>query len=267
MTKTFTITFGDVAENHAGMEKIGREATHGFSHDNLLKFQHFFNENGIQTELYHLNDLLRQNPALDEKQIDDIEDAYVLVARKGLVTLLDNDPESVQAFYEEQDVLEKDTKAKMRGRVVNKQARHNLCFADFSQEADFDQGKGTIIEFSQLPYLCMVRLSLLELTGLELFAEGNYYYDISKCGIGYHGDSERKIVVGIRVGDNMPLHYRWYHKFEVVSPTIKLMLGEGDVYFMSDKATGNDWKKSSKYTLRHSAGSKTYLDEKNDMRV
>lgn len=260
MTKTFTITFGDVAENHAGMEKIGMEANGGFSHDNLLKFQKFFNENGIETELYHLNDLLHNNE--DEK---DNEDAYLLIARKGLQCLLDNDPESVDAFYEEQDHLEKDTKAKMRGRVVNKQARHNLCFADFSQEADFERGKGTIVDFSTLPYLSMVRFSLKNLTGFELFAEGNYYYDISKCGIGYHGDGERRIVVGIRVGENMPLHFRWYHKFNVVSPTMKLMLGQGDVYFMSDKTTGNDWKKSSKYTLRHSAGSKAFLDEKNDI--
>lgn len=267
MTKTFTITFGDVAENHAGMEKIGEEAKSGFSYDDLTKFKTFFDDRKIETELYHLNDLLKSNSKLDKKEIDKVEDAYVLVARKALVSLLDNDPESVNAFYDEQDELEKDTKAKMRGRVVNKQARHNLCFADFSQEADFEEGKGTIVNFLDVPYLCMLRLSILELTGLELFAEGNYYYDISKCGIGYHGDGERKIVIGIRVGDDMPLHYRWYHRSEVVSPTIKLMLGQGDVYFMSDKATGNDWKKSSKYTLRHAAGSKKFLDEKNDLNI
>ena len=28
-----------------------------------------------------------------------------------------------------------------------------------------------------------------------LVAEANYYYDLEKCGIGYHGDAERRIVV------------------------------------------------------------------------
>ena len=30
------------------------------------------------------------------------------------------------------------------------------------------------------------------------------------------------------------------------------------MYFMSEKATGNDWKKSSIVTLRHAAGSSIY---------
>ena len=29
--------------------------------------------------------------------------------------------------------------------------------------------------------------------------ESNYYYDINKTGIGYHGDSERRKVVVIRI--------------------------------------------------------------------
>ena len=34
----------------------------------------------------------------------------------------------------------------------------------------------------------------------NMVAEGNYYYDLKKCGIGFHGDAERKKVVAIRVG-------------------------------------------------------------------
>ena len=32
------------------------------------------------------------------------------------------------------------------------------------------------------------RLSDFIVGGSELGAEGNYYYDVSKCGIGFHGD-------------------------------------------------------------------------------
>jgi len=35
--------------------------------------------------------------------------------------------------------------------------------------------------------------------GSELQAEGNYYYDVNKCGIGFHGDAERKKVVAVRL--------------------------------------------------------------------
>ena len=37
------------------------------------------------------------------------------------------------------------------------------------------------------------------------------------------------------------------------------MLNTGDIYIMSEKAVGSDWRKSSMYTLRHAAGSNKYL--------
>jgi hypothetical protein len=43
----------------------------------------------------------------------------------------------------------------------------------------------------------------------DLACEGNYYYDISTCGIGFHGDAERRRVVAVRLGATIPLHYQW----------------------------------------------------------
>ena len=40
---------------------------------------------------------------------------------------------------------------------------------------------------------------------------------------------------------------------------IELNLNHGDIYIMSEKAVGYDWKMSSIYTLRHAAGSKSFL--------
>ena len=69
---------------------------------------------------------------------------------------------------------------------------------------------------------------------------------------------ERKIVIAIRLGDNMPLKYRWYRNGDKIGDAVELMLGHGDIYFMSEKATGYDWKKQSIYTLRHAAGAAKY---------
>ena len=174
---------------------------------------------------------------------------------------------NIDMFYKEQDCLDKDSKALMRGRVVNKLARYNLCFSDFSQKSDFEKGMGTVIDFKDVKVLSMVRDNISKYFGdkcKSLIAEGNYYYDPNKCGIGYHGDSERKIVIGIRVGKEMPLCFRWYYRSEIVSPTLKINLRHGDIYFSSEKAVGFDWKKSSKYTLRHAAGCEKFLDSKND---
>jgi len=44
-----------------------------------------------------------------------------------------------------------------------------------------------------------------------------------------------------------------------VGERIKIMLNDGDMYVMSDKSVGRDWKQSSILTLRHAAGADKYL--------
>jgi hypothetical protein len=36
------------------------------------------------------------------------------------------------------------------------------------------------------------------------------YYDNSKCGIGFHGDGERRKVIALRLGDSLPICYQWF---------------------------------------------------------
>lgn len=259
MHTTYTLTFGDQAENHVRMQKIGQLLPHGLSHQQLsMVKEHFENiesDHKMACEMYHLNDLID-----DEKIRETTEPAYVLVVRNGLRALL-APPQTEDTFFEEQKALPKDTKALMYGRVVDKHARHNLCFGDFDQEPDYATGKGTVVNFDRVPHLAQVRQSIENLLSMRLVAEGNYYNDCRKNGIGYHGDSERRVVIAVRVGATMPIHFRWYHDCEVISRTLKLSVHHGDVYFMSEKATGYDWKMRSRYTLRHAAGARKFLDE------
>ena len=87
-----------------------------------------------------------------------------------------------------------------------------------------------------------------------MVCEGNYYYNLEKTGIGFHGDVERRKVVAIRVGNSMSLCYNWYHYSKPIGKKKEIILNDGDMYFMSEKAVGTDWKKNSVKTLRHSAG-------------
>ena len=71
---------------------------------------------------------------------------------------------------------------------------------------------------------------------------------------------ERKYVVGMRMGPGamgMPLKYQWFHQNRPVGDELQIMLDAGDIYIMSEKAVGFDWKLSSRYTLRHAAGKST----------
>jgi len=87
-----------------------------------------------------------------------------------------------------------------------------------------------------------------------MFAELNYYYDIQKCGIGWHGDGERRLVVGLRIGASIPLHYQWFHHSKPVGERQIINLSHGDVYVMSQKAIGTDWLQKLVPTLRHATG-------------
>lgn len=67
----------------------------------------------------------------------------------------------------------------------------------------------------------------------------------------------------------MDLQYNWFIDSKAIGERIVLLLNEGDIYFMSEKASGNDWKKRKIVTLRHAAGAKKYttIAEKNKLKI
>lgn len=248
--QTFTLTFCETAENHKGMQMIGDIADRGFTKAELDIARAWFTSKGINTILVCLNDFA-------PKEIE-TEPAYLLIAKNGVSAMVNSDQ-----LYAEQDSLEKDSKAYMYGRVVNKKARHNLCFANFRQSADYENKKGTVVHFEDVPNTQAVKDTLAGIfPGNEhmqnLVCEGNYYYDTPKTFIGFHGDKERRIVVAARLGDDFPIFYQWYHQSKPIGKLFSYTLKHGDIYFMSDKTVGSDWMSSSKYTLRHAAA----LDKK-----
>lgn len=256
LKETITITFGDVAENSVGMEKIGVEKDDGHTYLDLVDIQNNFNELGCKSEIYDMSELL------DLQYKEKVENGYILIIRNGIVGL----KEDCKELKMEQKKLLWDTKAFMRGRVVNKLARHNICFANYEQEPDYANGKGRIINFQNMKHLNNFKTKIEHISKRnELVGEGNLYYDINKCGIGFHGDAERNIVIALRLGETMPLCFQWYYKTKAQGKMLSININEGDIYFMSKKAVGKDWKKRNTFTLRHSAGCEKYTGEiKND---
>lgn len=252
--QTYTITFGDQAENHVGMQKLGALAPEGFTLQDLQQAEAWFKQHGATPTIYNLK---LQLPIELHSQT---EDAYLLHVPAGVDCIV-----SANNLLQEQRQLHYDTQAVMYGRVVNKRARYNLCFAEQSQEPDYDAGKGRVVAFDQVEHLQQLRQTLPEIIGVKaanLLAEGNYYYDITKTGIGFHGDAERRKVIAIRLGAPLPLQYQWFYQSNSVGTRGGLMLNHGDLYIMSEKAVGTDWKKRSQLTLRHAAGASKYLQTK-----
>lgn len=256
MSGAITLTFGDVAENHVGMKKHGDKAISGLSIEQLQEAQGHFELQGARCELLELSGVDRI-PGIPRAT-----PAALLIVRDGVNILLDT-PAGADLLLAEQEQLEVDTKALMRGRVVNKHARHNLCFSDVGCEPNYELGQGRVISYGVVPYLDRIRARLPEYFGVQATAlqtEGNYYYDITKCGIGFHGDGERRIVVAVRLGESIPLHYQWFYHNSPVGSRIVVNppLRHGDLYAMSEKAVGTDWRRSSMMTLRHAAGSSKF---------
>ena len=249
---TCTLTFGDCAENHTGMEKIGKTGTagSGYTLTDLDEIRESFS--AATCVVYDLHAQTGLPVGLPE--------ARVLVIKNGVNHVFGDGYSS--AMMTEQCGLDPDKKAIMYKRVVNKKARWNLCFTEgIGHEPDYEEGKGRLISYKDVCVLEHFVEWLPELFGEKakgLQGEANYYYDVSKCGIGYHGDTERRKVIAVRLGATMPLCFQWFHRHKPVGERMDIPLEDGDIYIMSEKAVGTDWKSSSIHTLRHAAGCATY---------
>lgn len=266
MPETISLTFSDQGENHVGMELVGSMVPRGlgFQKRDLLQIQDKFNSNGYTTELHYLNDLYRD---VNIKKI--IPEAYVMVIRGGLHYFLDFEGKTLSNLYEELTSFNWDDKYydTRRSKVLTKRARHNVCMGEIGQESDYENKKGTVIAYETIPILDSIRKNLSQVLGPKgenLICEGNRYYDLKKCGIGWHGDKERRKVVAFRLGESMNLNYQWFYQHKSLGKILELNLQGGDMYIMTEKAVGTDWGLSSKYTLRHAAGLPTskYLQPK-----
>ncbi len=269
-----TLTAGDAAENHKGMEQIGklRAKGAGFHEADLDVVRIDMMLLGVKADIVCL---VAEAGIEDEKEE---LDAKVLVIKGGVDALLRKSytkkkkagievpdaPYTQIDMFNEQVALAYDKKAFMYGRVVNKHARWNLCFDDESRGADYAKGMGTIVGYNEVPIMkdylnVFEKMFGAKAAGLKI--ESNYYYDPTKTGIGFHGDSERRIVIAGRLGHaEMPMHFQWFHKGSPIGKRVIIPLEPGDMYIMSEKAVGTDWKMKNIPTLRHATGAKKYTD-------
>ena len=237
------LTFGEQSENHVGMKINGGGLSRsGFSVEEMEQI----NRN-LKSEFYRLDEMV------DE---EGLEPAAVLIIRNGLEKLIGENPDKM---LEEQLSFEWDKQYwdNRRGKVLNKRARYNVCYGSESVDANLEEKQGTIIGLDRVPILKKLKESLGGFFGekaKELEVEGNLYYDVKKCGIGFHGDGERKRVIACSLGASRPIHWQWYHRSKPIGERLKFEIGAGDIYIMSEKASGFDWRRRSQKTLRHAAG-------------
>ena len=289
-----SLTFANQGENGPGMQKIGGEASQPVTMQMLRAAQFQWTvapriahtdavERGAsvcarleeantgQADLIDLSEKVANVPEIVGHK-GSAKDSGVLVLRRFVQRQLGDDAlDRIEDELESQDRAGLvDRKALFRGRVKNKKARGNNVLADFTQEPDYERGKGTVLAMSAYPRIAALAARAqmwLQQDGV-LICEQNRYDDAKKQGIGWHGDAERTVVFGARFGQatsRMPLMFQAFYKAEPVGPKTTIHLERGDVYIMSSKAVGTDWKSSSMVTWRHAAGDPiacSYVKEK-----
>ena len=260
-----TETFCECGENHAGMEQVGEKGKEGegFSLEDMQKAAEVaISVYGCSCKIVDLGDGVRDAVG-DTVPANAVRPAYVLVI-KGLTTGVE---EFKQLLTVKWDTKYYDARRK---KVLNKHARSNNIVGYFRQEADYENGKGTVVHFDDVPAVKALLEEKLHMLGEPfkklIIAEGNRYEDggAKKNGIGPHGDAERRKVVALRCSavegsPSMPLKFQWYYKNNPVGKMMDIELDTGDVYVMSEVAVGTDWRHSSRLTLRHATGAPKYV--------
>ena len=281
-TERISLTMAPGGENHRGNQLIGRMPVkgEGFKHRDIDLMADQMRQLGLDVEVLNLNEL-SGNATI--KELGDEDQGRVLIVRNWA------SKETTARIYDECTADHWDSKyldpnkyrteivdgeeKRIRGKVMNKLARTNLCYvAGMTQEPEYIEGKGRIVDLNEKPTLNgevgLLRKELKQAlergnseSKVEInVVEGNRYYDLKKTGIGFHGDTERVVVICLTIGggDNYPMRFNWFKGNMPVGNSIDLRLNDGDLYIMSEKAVGADWKLSGKYTLRHSAGCDKY---------
>jgi hypothetical protein len=245
--RAICITLGEQSENHHGMEMNGDGlAERGYSNSELEELgKKLGDEYGIDYELLDLG-----------RGMEECGVVRVLVLRNCMGKMLGDDSELMSEMVGfDWDKTFFDTR---RRKVLNKHARYNVCFGDECRDSNMEEGRGSIIGYARVPLVSEWKGKMEDCIGEEkrLEMEGNLYFDVKKCGIGFHGDGERKKVIAVNICDEgveREIHWRWYKNSERVGEPIVVTLRHGDCYVMSEKASGFDWKKRKILTLRHAA--------------
>ena len=281
-TERISLTMAPGGENHRGNQLIGRMPIkgEGFTCNDIEMMGENISKvmKKEDIEVLNLNNLSGEESIMGLKEED-----------QARFIILRNWSDQTETIYKEcindkwdskyldpnkyRTEIKDGKEVRIRGRVMNKLARTNLCYvAGMSQEPEYIEGKGTIVDLNSKKTLNnevnrlreMLQTSLIEgdsKSKVEInVVEGNRYYNLKKTGIGFHGDTERVVVICLTIGGggNYPMRFQWFKDGMPIGNPIDINLNDGDVYVMSEKAVGADWKLRSKYTLRHAAGAEKY---------
>jgi hypothetical protein len=250
----YALTLGEQAEIRVGSTLTGNGlAKRGFS---VRELRAIANSLG-GCDFRVLSDVLDKKHAAGNE-------AAVLLIKRGVDRIMGREG-GADEMLAEQKAVKYDEKYfdPRRQKTLTNRARLNVVFGEKSVPHAENYSHGTIVGWDCVPRFSELRKTLPSVLGeiaAGLNGEGNFYHH-GDAGIGYHGDGERKIVVGTCLGKTATLRFYWRapHSSTAHKPPFDFVVEHGDIYIMSEKASGFDWKMRSRFRLVHAAGAKKYL--------
>jgi hypothetical protein len=201
--KTISIIIGDqppATWTNKWVVPIDKNASPGLTRDDCMAIHKGDNNGDYKCQFIDLS--LPDRPETGE--------ACILLFTGDLTSLLGVD---LKELFDEHSGLDFDKAKLMYGRVVNKITRYNLSYGESAQEPVYEKGIPRVVSYDMVPLLQKCMRTIPSTLGKKfegLNAESILYFDTERCGLGFHGDSERKRVNVIRLGAPFTLHFQWF---------------------------------------------------------
>jgi len=205
-------------------------------------------------------------PASLTAQYNSAPDACVLLIKGGVRWFMD-DPRAADGLFGEQLSLPYEGKFFDKGRTFTRRSYKTLKFGDAPVKRSADYSQPTVYSFGAVPHLqkflgslSKLKASLCSVRGVEYFvsrrekaSDGGMMACASR--LGWHGDHEPK-AVSLSLGHAGILKFSWRlpgTSANFPNSHTEVILEHGDMYLLSEKASGRNWKKRSLLRVVHSS--------------
>ena len=260
---SFRLTFSDVVSHGQGMEQFGIPVSSGFNNNELCSMSSILPHEKI--ELHNIKSILPTT-------LYDIPDIMVLIMR-GFFNDEANNILKVLSSSENSDNdgnivgLQWDTQRVKNGKIVENRLSNKLVFYDlmgnYKYPSDFSQNRGTIYNYKKIPALNNLHKVLFSTMGAGMGIEADSFPNIQECYIPMAQEKIKRKNIGMILGSDFPLHFRWYHNQQSCSDLYTINLKHGDLYILSDDAAGYQKELKTKLYLKHGLGYNQKLTTEN----
>jgi hypothetical protein len=151
-----------------------------------------------------------------------------------------------------------DTQRIHNGKIVDNKLSNKLVFYDlmglYKYPLSYSENIGTIYNIKKIPSLDKIHQILTQSVGSGQGIEADFFNNLNECYIPLHQEKEKRKNIGLILGSDLPIHFRWFHNQQQCSNIYSINLRHGDLYIMSDDAAGCNKELKTKLFLKHGFG-------------